>query len=141
MSRSIRVIIAAWPLFGSGQSLFAHSPGLDRTPGTRAFAEKLRAAKKDECVLAFPNLGRDAVLVVPCPSGPPASYVHLAAFVRQAPAPQVHELWRAVGAAMGARLSEKPVWLNTAGMGVSWLHVRLDSQPKYYGFEPYRKRA
>ena len=30
-----------------------------------------------------------------------------------------------------------PTWLSTAGMGVSWLHVRLDSQPKYYGFAAY----
>jgi hypothetical protein len=39
---------------------------------------------------------------------------------------------------MVARLGAKPVWLSTAGGGVSWLHVRLDDQPKYYGFEPYR---
>ncbi|MGI9175867.1 MAG: DUF6940 family protein [Rhodothermales bacterium] len=24
------------------------------------------------------------------------------------------------------------MWLSTAGGGVSWLHVRLDSRPKYY---------
>mmetsp|Transcript_9405 Transcript_9405/g.21189 ORF Transcript_9405/g.21189 Transcript_9405/m.21189 type:complete len:541 (+) Transcript_9405:444-2066(+) len=32
-----------------------------------------------------------------------------------------------------------PVWLSTSGMGVPWLHVRLDSSPKYYtyhGFVP-----
>ncbi len=31
-----------------------------------------------------------------------------------------------------------PVWLSTAGAGVSWLHVRLDDRPKYYGHGPYR---
>src|SRR2546421_5679118 len=39
--------------------------------------------------------------------------------------PQRHALWEAVGAAMERRLSAKPVWLSTAGAGVSWLHVRL----------------
>ena len=31
-----------------------------------------------------------------------------------------------------------PVWVSTAGAGVSWLHVRLDDRPKYYGYQPYR---
>ena len=94
-----------------------------------------------ERVIAFPNLGNDAILVVPLPTDqrPAADYVHLAAFVRRAPAEQVHELWRVVGAAMEARLSDQPLWLSTAGMGVAWLHVRLDTRPKYYGFDEYRE--
>ena len=89
-------------------------------------------------MVTFPNLGNDAVLVVPTPVGPSAAYVHLAAFVRHAPPAQVHELWRAVGAAVASRLSVKPMWVSTAGMGVAWLHVRLDDRPKYYGFTEYR---
>jgi hypothetical protein len=58
--------------------------------------------------------------------------------VRQGPPEQVHELWRVVAASMEARLGTEPTWLSTAGMGVSWLHVRLDSQAKYYGYAPYR---
>ena len=42
---------------------------------------------------------------------------------------------------MQRRLSAKPVWLSTAGAGVSWLHVRLDDRPKYYGYAPYREAA
>jgi Family of unknown function (DUF6940) len=34
----------------------------------------------------------------------------------------------------------KPVWLSPAGAGVSWLHLRLDDQPKYYGYAPYRQQ-
>jgi hypothetical protein len=65
----------------------------------------------------------------------------LAAFIRRAPRTQVHDLWRVVGATMEGQLSAMPVWLSTAGMGVSWLHIRLDSRPKYYGFRPYRRTA
>jgi hypothetical protein len=115
------------------------APGLARAPDSQAFAKQFRSAKSDRLAIAFPNLGSDAVLVVPCPSGPAAAYVHLAAFVRQAPEAQVHDLWRVVGEAMEARLGTDPIWLSTAGMGVSWLHVRLDSRPKYYGFAPYRE--
>ena len=45
---------------------------------------------------------------------------------------------RTVAAAVRRRVSDPPVWLSTAGMGVSWLHLRLDSQPKYYRHGPYR---
>ena len=116
------------------------SPGLARPPEPEAFAEHF-AAQPDGEILAFPNLGGDAIMVVPRPVGAVSGYGHLAAFVRGAPEAQRAELWRAVGDAMAGRLGSKPVWLSTAGAGVSWLHVRLDDRPKYYGHAPYRKLA
>lgn len=112
------------------------SPGLATKPDTEAFAGHFRTATASG-VIEFPNLGRDAILIVPCPNGPLSVYVHLAAFLRQAPETQRHALWKMVGAAMERRLRAKPVWLSTAGAGVSWLHVRLDDRPKYYGYKPY----
>jgi hypothetical protein len=116
------------------------SPGLARRPDPEAFAEHFRCAPDAE-VLVFPNLGGDAVMVVPCPIAAPSAYGHLAAFVRGAPDQQRHALWQEVGRAMERRVGIKPVWLSTAGAGVSWLHVRLDDRPKYYGFGPYRHVA
>jgi hypothetical protein len=91
-------------------------------------------------VVAFANLRGDALLVVPCPAGDAGAYGHLAAFVREAPEAQRDALWREVGEAMARRVGARPVWLSTAGAGVSWLHVRLDDRPKYYGHEPYRRK-
>jgi hypothetical protein len=113
------------------------SPGLAREPDTKAFADYF-SSDPEGGVVVFPNLGKDAVMVVPCPIGPPSAYAHIGAFMRQAPRPQRHGLWEVVGAAMRRRLSTNPVWLSTAGAGVSWLHVRLDNRPKYYGYAPYR---
>jgi hypothetical protein len=113
-------------------------PGLARRPDPDAFAEHFRRAGA-ATVIDFANLRGDAVLVVPCPVAAPTTYGHLAAFVRKAPAEQRDTLWKCVGEAMARRLSAKPVWLSTAGAGVSWLHVRLDDRPKYYGYELYRK--
>ena len=113
------------------------APGLERPPEPEAFAEHFGRAKRDCPVVTFENLGKDAVLVVPEPAAAPPAYVHLAAFVRNAPAAQRHALWQAVATAMTQRLNAQPVWLSTAGAGVAWLHVRLDSRPKYYGFRPY----
>jgi hypothetical protein len=116
------------------------SPGLASNPDADTFAEHFSGGGEGG-VVEFPNLGKDAIMVVPCPKGPIAAYGHIGAFVRQAPEPQRHALWESVGAAMQRRLGIKPVWLSTAGAGVSWLHVRLDDRPKYYGYAPYWSAA
>jgi hypothetical protein len=116
------------------------SPGLARRPDREAFAEHFGTASEDG-VVVFPNLGGDAIMVVPCPLTSTSAYGHLAAFVREAPETQWHALWRSVGEAMMGRVGARPVWLSTAGGGVSWLHVRLDDRPKYYGYGPYRQDA
>jgi hypothetical protein len=94
-----------------------------------------------QAVATFANLGGDALLVAPAPQGPLAAYAHLAVFARQAPTSQQHALWQAVGAAVARRLSSAPLWLSTSGLGIAWLHVRLDERPKYYAYEPYRVQA
>ena len=113
-------------------------PGLDVRPDPGAFASHLQRAGSDE-VVSFRNLGGDALLIVPVPAGPLSCYGHLADFVREAPETQVHALWKLVGQSLQEQLSARLLWLSTAGMGVPWLHVRLDSRPKYYAFKPYRK--
>jgi hypothetical protein len=113
------------------------SPGLDRAVEREAFAEHFSKAGS-ATVVTFGNLGRDAVLIAPVPRGPDAHYGHLSAFVRQASLEEKHDLWHAVAKAMRQRISDRPVWLSTAGAGVSWLHVRLDDKPKYYGHRPYQ---
>ena len=111
-----------------------NSPGLAPRPDRSAFAAHFSAA----AAVSFPNLGRNAVLVAPCPVAEPDCYGHLAAFDRKAPPQQRDELWKLTGQAMQQRLSARPVWLSTAGAGVSWLHVRLDDRPKYYSWAPYK---
>jgi hypothetical protein len=114
-----------------------NSPDLATRPDPRAFAEHFAGAQAGG-VVEFPNLGGDAVLVAPCPDGQSSDYAHLAAFLRHAPVARQHALWQAVAAAMQRRLGSKPLWLSTAGGGVSWLHLRLDDRPKYYGYAAYR---
>lgn len=94
--------------------------------------------ERSQAVATFANRGGDAMLVAPRPDGPPAACAHLAAFARQAPTAQQDALWRAVGDAVARRLSTTPLWLSTSGLGVAWLHVRLDERPKYYTYAPYR---
>ena len=92
-------------------------------------------------VIEFSNLGGDALLVVPTPIGSLDSYAHLAAFLRTAPREQVVSLWRVAAKMVFENLGSTPKWLSTAGLGVSWLHLRLDTRPKYYKFSPYKDAA
>lgn len=89
-------------------------------------------------VVSFPNLRGDAELVVPCPVEQENVYSHLAAFVRKANAMQQDVFWQTVGSTYERMLSDQPRWLSTAGLGVYWLHVRIDSRPKYYKHTAYR---
>ena len=116
------------------------SPEIALCPDPIEFAEHFDGLEPG-AVVEFPNLGRDAILVVPVPDEAGSDFGHLASFVRNARAPQQHGLWQSVAAAMQRRIGPKPVWLSTAGGGVAWLHVRLDDRPKYYGHAPYRHVA
>jgi hypothetical protein len=78
------------------------------------------------------------VLVTPCPADD-RDFSHLAQFTRAASSAQQDAYWHAVGDAVGARMGTRPMWLSTAGHGVAWLHVRLDSSPKYYRHREYTK--
>jgi len=98
----------------------------------------------------FLSLGGDATLVAPtglvgaglvgaglvgAPGEARASYGHIAAFCRGASESQHLAVWQAVGTALAAHNSAsggRPVWLSTEGSGVPWLHIRMDSRPKYY---------
>lgn len=99
-----------------------------------AFAEHFRS---DKYAVQFESLGRDATLIAPCPRDREASYAHLAAFVRSASPDAAVELWQLVASAMNSRLGDQPIWLSTAGLGVYWLHVRIDTRPKYYRHRAY----
>jgi hypothetical protein len=114
------------------------APALARIAADRApFADRFDAARGED-VLAFPNLAGDAVLVVPCPVTRADAYAHLASFVRRAPPPQIDHLWQKLAHEVLTRASDAPLWISTAGLGVPWLHLRLDARPKYYRHLPYK---
>jgi hypothetical protein len=94
----------------------------------QAFVNHFSSAESGTSVIEFDNLGGDAKLVVPCPLEPLSAYSQISTFARQAPDEQQHELWSMVGAALERRLGAEPVWLNTSGLGIYWLHIRLKPQ-------------
>lgn len=95
--------------------------------------------KEDRQVVTFPNLGNDAQLIAPCPVEHNEGYAHIGAFIREAPESQMQEFWQTVGKEMLNHIQNKPLWLSTSGLGVFWLHARVDSYPKYYQTEEYKQ--
>lgn len=92
---------------------------------------------RENDIVSFHSLGGDAFLIAPTPCEPLTACVHLAAFVRNAPETLVVNLWHETGRALRQTLGDKYLWLSTSGLGVAWLHIRLDSYPKYYQHRPY----
>ena len=100
-------------------------------------------------VCAFPNLGKDATLISPLPQSGinEASYSHLASFLRNAPQEQITQFWKLSAKSYIEELKHKHerinehvgTWFSTNGMGVAWLHLRIDSAPKYYSYGSFTK--
>ena len=98
-------------------------------------------------ICSFPNLGRDATLISPIPQRGinAVAYSHLSSFVRNAPTEQIAEFWKVSAKAYIDELKHKHerinehvgTWFSTNGMGVAWLHLRLDRYPKYFSYDPF----
>ncbi len=121
------------------ECVLVDSPQLARVkPDITAFAEHFEAVGGASTV-TFDNLGGDARLIAPVPPQVPATCTHLAGFLRQAPVSAIIHLWQAVAAAVRETPSGRLLWISSCGLGVYWLHIRLDRFPKYYRYAPYRQ--
>lgn len=116
-----------------------NSPGIDLPADPGPFRTYFRNLQNQEQVAVFDNLGGDARLLAPAPVQPAQNYSHIGVFTETAPLNLQHALWQETGRVTDKLLSDRPLWLNTAGGGVAWLHIRLDSIPKYYRHRPYTR--
>jgi hypothetical protein len=121
--------------------VLVNDPFIDMAPEPEVFGEHFGGPTRQHLVVAVPNLGRTATLVVPRQLDEQCAYPHLAAFARTAPEAQMHALWQCAANEAQARLSDNRLWISTAGGGVAWLHVRLEGTPKYYAHRPYANAA
>ena len=96
----------------------------------------------DTNVSSFPNLGGDALLIIPNEPDDDSEVNcrDLTAFCRTAPEAWLHEFWKRVGEEVLKALAENSPrqFLSTHGFGVLWLHVRLEERGKYYHHASYR---
>lgn len=117
------------------------APSLDQVSvDMRSFLEHFSSSV--DSTAAFRSLGGDALLISPVPleDVDQNTYAHLAVFIRGAPETQVKDFFVAIASSALANLplSGSNCWLSTSGNGVSYLHARLDSRPKYYNWVEYK---
>lgn len=96
-----------------------------------AFAQHVRGKK---AAVAFQNLGNTATLVAP-PHRPGSknNFSHIATFYKHASPGEIKDLWRTVAKVVERKMKKgESVYVSTHGTGVPWLHVRIESTPKYY---------
>jgi hypothetical protein len=96
----------------------------ERKQDDNAFKGSINCNKN---VISFPSLTKNVDLVVPCKRSHSTEYTSLATFSRSAPIKQQVAFWKKV-----AQNIKNGDWVSTSGLGVSWLHVRITSRPKYY---------
>lgn len=119
-------------------------------PDTSAFREHFSRRLP---FATFENVGKDATLVSVNPdlrreddgisnNDNNNNYAHLREFVVNAPPWASRDIWIEVSRAAlarSARFPDLPIWISTSGLGVYWIHVRIDSLPKYYSYAPFKR--
>lgn len=103
--------------------------------------------KPETSVTSFTNLGKDATLIVPCKDVDDIDvqlYAHIANFFRSTKTKKILDILQLMGEVVQQKLNEegrnpdKKLWISTSGLGVYWLHIRLDDKPKYYNNLEYK---
>jgi len=107
-------------------------------PDPSSFATMLRAE-----VNSFRSLSGDALLVCPGPDRGAADCSSIGPFVRTATARLRQKLFaewaRVVLEECLPADPKKRFWMSTSGLAVPWLHLRIDTRPKYYKTKHYRE--
>lgn len=92
---------------------------------------------QQQSVAVFPSLGKDAMLLAPNTRVAQA-FTDIAVFARHASASQRKDMYQRLSRLLQEHDSKQPLWLSTSGMGIAWMHIRLDSRPKYYTYTPFK---
>ena len=112
-------------------SKFKQSFKTDTFPSVQDFSPFLEhiEGSKNKYVVSFPNLGKDAILVIPQPRKN-KNFATLKDFIDNASLKQQQEFWKETARIAKQMLSD--VYISTSGHGVNYLHVRISKKPKYY---------
>jgi len=123
-------------------SLYRFAEG---SPNPDAFKEYCTSSEVT-LVCSFWNFGKDAMLIAPVHKDEKdlKIYSHMAAFLRGASHEAKNQMWSRVTNKYLEIMKQwdgKSVWLSTSGLGVAWLHFRLDQKPKYYTFKEFKETS
>lgn len=89
-------------------------------------------------VTSFLNLTGDTTLIVPqiLSNVDKNIYLNISTFSKNAPINQQILLWKKVIDEI--KKCKHKCFLSTHGLGIGWLHIRIDESPKYYLYDNYK---
>ena len=98
---------------------------------TDAFKQHIKDSN-DEHVTSFFNLSKSSMLVIPMPRKGKI-FTTLKDFMDNASEKQQQKFWNIVAVkAIEMNKQHGKVWISSHGLGVPYLHIRIDTYPKYY---------
>ena len=96
-----------------------------------SFEEHIKKSK-NKYVTSFYNLSKTSLLIIPIPKIN-KNFATLKDFTDNASITQKKEFWKYVSKKIKEFSSKNDkIYVSTHGLGVSYLHIRLDTIPKYY---------
>lgn len=104
-----------------------------------AFKEHIKKGRKrgEKYVIAFMNLPKDALMVIPIPREG-KDFGSIKAFMDNASLTQQRRFWEQVADSLEEMLEiHDCIYVSTHGLGVPYFHLRLDTTPKYYRTKEY----
>lgn len=103
-----------------------------------AFSKQIASASNSNAI-AFFNLSKDAMLVIPMPRKN-KDFSTIKAFIDHADLTQQRYFWKLVAASIKKTLkTHDRVYVSTHGLGVPYFHLRIDFQPKYFKTKSFIK--
>ena len=108
--------------------------GMPEEQNSKRFDEYLKVSNED--IVSFMSLGKDAIMIVP-QKDEGKNYATIRKFLQNASNKKQIELWKKVAEEIKNLMAmyKGNIYLNTHGLGVPYLHIRLDTRGKYgYGF-------
>lgn len=117
--------------------------GLFQTSNINTYKEYgIDTINRSKDIIHFPNLSKDTLLICPCYNRKYNinSYSHIGSFFQSNNTKQQLNLLKYMFTVYAYILQYRPnkiYYMSTHGKGVAWLHIRIDSKPKYIQY--YRR--
>jgi len=111
---------------------FIESDLFDNMKQNYKLFKKYIIKSKNKYVITFLNLSKTSLLIIPYPKQN-KKFTTLKHFIDNSTKLQQKKFWKKVSNSIKKMLKiYKKVWVSTHGTGVPYLHIRIDTIPKYY---------
>tara|TARA_B110000037_G_scaffold222400_1_gene297039 strand:- start:1378 stop:1863 length:486 start_codon:yes stop_codon:yes gene_type:complete len=111
---------------------FIESDLFDNIKQNYKLFKKYIIKSKNKYVITFLNLSKTSLLIIPYPKQN-KKFTTLKHFIDNSTKLQQKKFWKKVSNSIKKMLKiYKKVWVSTHGTGVPYLHIRIDTIPKYY---------